>query len=420
MQDNYEIILSILNKGDNIVDYLFSQDKLCQKIFDRKNSKLLGKGREGTVYEFFFDKKKYAMKINKRKLIRIKNNKKLTLKEYADKYIYDAFISKLFIKINGGDENKILNYYFKFDDLDLDCNEYYQRYSYKRFDNGKELTFKKSYLCKSHYHSEYVIGLICAQFYKKNISINFIDIYGFNTCLVENKKSFIQEYVFMEKIDNDLKKILNCVEDFMLPCLFVQLYHAIHLYQSLKISHNDLHSENIFIKYINNDTMFNGKKLIEYKYFHYKLGDQDIFTPYIPFVIKIGDFGYSFKYSEPVIGDIQVIEGGFQENFPNWFSKCYDTVYSTIYILQLLKRKKTDFIKNLIEIVFGDSINYVQKNYMIVDGAKINPESLRPRINTIEKNFGHITAEKLLLNKNLFPKSFYQKPSSKYITLGKI
>jgi hypothetical protein len=425
--DEYEVLLSILNKGDNIVEYFFSQDKLCQKIFDIKKPKFINKGNEGSIYEVDFDRKKYVMKIREEEeLYKVPNVKKLTVKDFAEKnYSNNITDQHIFIKINGGDENKILDFYFvPMYSLD-DCKKNYDSLTYTRADNGKQVTLKKSYVCENSYYSESIIGILCAQFYKRKISINFIDIHGFNTCITKIDKPLIKNYIFMEKIDNELSKIMRCIPYDMLPSLYVQIYHAIYTYQTLKISHNDLHQNNIFIKYIDEDTTFDGKSLMNYQYFHYQIGDRDIFTPYIPFIIKIGDFGYSFKYGDPIVGNTDIIYNSYIHDYmPNWFSECYDAVYSTFCILLLCHpEKETDFMKNLYFFIFGNEFIYDERVRQYIhkpSDEKINYNIFRPNIKNLEKNFSHVTPEKLLLNKDIFPKSFYERPKAKYITLGKI
>jgi hypothetical protein len=85
--------------------------------------------------------------------------------------------------------------------------------------------------------------------------------------------------------------------------------------------------------------------------------------------------------------------------------------------------KETDFMKNLYFFIFGNEFIYDERVRQYIhkpSDEKINYNIFRPNIKNLEKNFSHVTPEKLLLNKDIFPKSFYERPKAKYITLGKI
>jgi hypothetical protein len=186
---------------------------------------------------------------------------------------------------------------------------------------------------------------------------------------------------------------------------------------------------NIFIKYIDKDTEFMGKKLMNYSHFHYRIGNKNIYTPFVPFIIKIGDFGVSVKYNDPVIGNISSIVNDWADKLiytPNWFSKCYDVVYSIFAILlgRKFDKKLRPFIEKIINNSLGDAVKFTDKGKIFIydmDRNKINEEISRMKVETLEKNFGHVTAEELLFDKSIFPVSFYKKPSKgRIITLGQI
>lgn len=426
MQGNYEKLISVLNHGENLVEFLSSQDDSCDKIF-KSEFKLLGKGGSGTVYEYTFDKKKYAVKETKTELIKIPNSSQLTAEEYASKrFVGNLIRQNLFIKINSGSLIPRIFY-----DIKDDCYMEGDISFPLLYDKSKKITFHNPYLCKEEYYSEYAIGLLCAQFYKKSMSIHFIDIYAFNACFEKQEKGYINDYIFMEKLDNDLNNVLDCIKNDvnLFYSLFVQLFHTIYMYQSLMISHNDLHMGNIFIKYIDKDTEFMGKKLMNYSHFHYRIGNKNIYTPFVPFIIKIGDFGVSVKYNDPVIGNISSIVNDWADKLiytPNWFSKCYDVVYSIFAILlgRKFDKKLRPFIEKIINNSLGDAVKFTDKGKIFIydmDRNKINEEISRMKVETLEKNFGHVTAEELLFDKSIFPVSFYKKPSKgRIITLGQI
>ena len=268
--------------------------------------------------------------------------------------------------------------------------------TYDRYDKkGKVKIPKGSYLCKNSIYSEYVIGVLCSNLLRQGKSVNFMDFIGFATC---NKLS---EYIFMEKMDNNLKTIGEClfkngglnedIKRLTIDNILIQILHAICTYQTYQIQHNDLHSENIMVEYIKEGSTFMGQDVYSADWFHYKIEDVDLYVPFIPMLVKIGDFGYSVKYSNPIVGFKGSLKYGF-----NYFDKSYD-IHKLVNDLDM-----TD--------LFEGNESYIKiRNYFFQPGKNM------------EISFGgRANPEYLLKNKDIFGKYMNKPKIGKIVTLGEI
>jgi hypothetical protein len=215
-------------------------------------------------------------------------------------------------------------------------------------------------MCVNPFYTEYMISLICSNFYTDGDSIHFVPVEknSFSTCLTVQKKQkrrkqrqsntpptiSIQEFFVMDAVEGNplSKKLLREGAPYKdLDVCLIQVLHSIAVYQRKQISHNDLHSENILIEQILLNTKWNHQELINYAHFQYDLGDAgSLYTPFVPFLIKIIDFGLSCKYSPPPILNRRIMEGSIRtlaalENSeekhrvvipPNWYFPAYDVL----------------------------------------------------------------------------------------------
>src|SRR6056297_115019 len=75
--------------------------------------------------------------------------------------------------------------------------------------------------------------------------------------------------------------------------LLAQTTIALYQFQYyLKGMHNDFHPGNIFIKYCD-ETIYNGQKLKDIKYFEYNIEGVEYRIPNFGFLVKLGDFGHT-------------------------------------------------------------------------------------------------------------------------------
>ncbi len=322
-------------------------------------------------------------------------------------------------------------------------------------DNGLTFTVPKgSYVCENNTFSELVIAVYAGKLYRDAVCINFFNTYSMFTCV--NAKQYARDFneytqfTFMDKIDRDLWKIRGCVtmdkyieenkriSPNITNGIYVQTLFAIAAYQQqYKISHNDLHLENVFVEFVTDKTMFNGEKVKDADYYHYSIGGNDIYIPAIPVIVKIGDFGLSTKYSKPIIGSLEVFEDGMDTEdgtgswIPNVYVPQYDSLYfTTRYIHGVVKDNKflntTDLIYDCITFMCPDMFDPIKRilNRVaevsiikeLTDKGYIKPSNIRP---VLTKLIDVKNARQTLLGPVI--QHYYTWPNSgKIITLGKI
>ena len=111
----------------------------------------------------------------------------------------------------------------------------------------------------------------------------------------------------MERLDTSLHDILNdteaeddCqvrLEPEDVAALYFQTLFAILTYQStLQLKHHDLHTKNVFIKTLDEHTLFRGQLLTNATHFHYNLNGVNYYLPNSGLLVKIADFGLSTGY----------------------------------------------------------------------------------------------------------------------------
>lgn len=190
--------------------------------------------------------------------------------------------------------------------------------------------------------SEYYISLIASQLN----SVNFIDTYVYKDCTEDKVPK--SQFIFMEKIDKTFHEVVykdffrkiralnEQFEDLMqlftksqtedldekirkkaqelenyyrkFDVLIIQILHALWCLHAAGINHNDCKSDNIFcVSKSNYVVTHTKKKLSDYKYVEYDFTSggegKKIYIPVedIEYVIKVGDFGLSQKFSPPAI-----------------------------------------------------------------------------------------------------------------------
>lgn len=401
--ENTSEILNIFLTGGEIVDFMGNEEQnICRDIDTNliKISKEIGKGLSGTVYDIAFtgekSSRKYVLKKSLAK-IDVKNIPlgSLTLSEYFDKYLKNTQSKSVFMKINGGEKfspppkNVIIPIYAEL------CKTSSQ-IMYKKNDksNSDAIIPPNSYICGNEMYSEYIISLIVSDYYRSGKCANFIEMFGFATC--KASESLFYQHIFMEKIDMTLRNLVETRKllSIDMTSIIIQVIFAIGCMEKYSsITHNDLHADNIFIQIIDDNTIFKGTKLVDYKFFHYKFGGRDIYFPRGKYLVKIGDFGMSCKWSTPIVSPKKIINNIPPEWVPNFYSEMYDTAYF-IYgmYMEVIITKQTHslsqpimFIKNLLSFITNSSGDY---NSFYRSGH-------RPRINTL-KNLPNAEPEKVL------------------------
>nr|QBK93259.1 MAG: protein kinase [Pithovirus LCPAC403] len=228
---------------------------------------------------------------------------------------YSEFNEQLTIKLDGGDPNRIVER-----GEILMIPKFSRRCLTKDDVQLETITIPKgTYLCENTTYSEFLIGLLCSDLARSR-SINFMDIMDLSMCPEsEDELSFM----FQEKMIGSLGDGLIKIDDSIL----IQVFHAIACYQeNYAISHNDLHSGNLlYTKYI-------GKE--ETTHLAFVLDDVTLYIPKPEYIIKIGDFGLSCKYSNYMILNYEVVNNEFP--IPVNYSEFYDLGTVIISMLSML------------------------------------------------------------------------------------
>lgn len=350
---------------------------------------------------------------------------------------------------------------------------------------------KGSYLCNKETYSEYYIGALLGDAYRREECINFFDVYSIFVCTkgaitepvveeeeeeeygddeeeeeygspgspsamgerIEKAPKIFHQYIIMDKIEGAYSKYPNCAPLSLRPPkgkkfqkshplarafeeqhkngVYLQLMFAIAFFQEkYQISHNDLHQDNIFIECVGPDTMFRGKLLADATWFHYRIENRDIYFPAMPIIVKIGDFGFSIKYSEPVVARLEVLNNEF-DVVPNHYIPQYDSTFATVRYIQELCTTEGALtpLKGCAGETISDCLKYLIPEMATVKATDrtILTELARRKIidrNSYRPDFVKLyeqrTAKELLLSDVIAKHYVTKKPKGKIVTLGEL
>ena len=306
--------LKIYNASEYLVPYLIGQQYACDLFSNLDDKDFIAGGSQGSVWKLdlkILPKGKYVVKKMLIKLESGISTKRISVKDLVKEYPYNIFAG-LNIQLNGGEEKIIKpGEYIIFISEENICLTR-EGFTISRHDwNGETIIPAGSYVCKTNTFSEYMISLIVSNFFEKGISANFLSTLSFFTCF--KPKYELHSHTIMQKIDGHIKEI-GTIDESEMFALYIQIIHAICVYQTQFIMHLDLHLKNIFYEIIKPDTTFRGVSLFDAKYFEYKVGGTSLFIPNTGKLIKIGDWGFACKYIPPMIFNQFVLE---YENVPN-------------------------------------------------------------------------------------------------------
>lgn len=378
------------NNGD-LVEYLgITNDEICDKIDDKliSISRIIGKGKYGSVFDILvigMSRKKYVVKKTKT-IIEIINVNELSFPKsttLGDYYYYISMtfpnpLSKtIFIKANGGDEDVSLS------SLETIVIPSFAEtckitspvvYTINDGSNAnKVFTKSDGHICKNNTYTEYIISLIVSEIYTSGKCINFLGMLGFATCKSKEIPQFSQ-YIFMEKISRTLKSIISeSISEEDMASIIIQVTFAIGMMGTLGVSHNDLHTDNIFLDEIVEGYTYNNSILSECDAFHYVYNTKSIYFPRGKYIVKIGDFGLAGKFSVPIIIPMDLLKDRYNPPIPNWFSEKYDLSY---FIRKFVSSTSYDS-----EILSNVSL-FIDKDY--TRAKYIQPHLERPRLDTME------------------------------------
>lgn len=376
-------VLKIVDTRKSIVEFLTKESTLCPLIGSEIKMVEIGDGTQGIIFNITFP----GM-----------GNKK--------------YVAKLISPLLGIDQNTGEKVRAERTESSVKCLSS-EAYEFPKTNgDGVVVIPAESYLCDDETYSEYVLSVLVSEMYRKGECINFIDTFDFATC----NSPIFKQYIFMDKIDDVLMKMTKCAfpesqpEVGMGAC--IQILFAIASYQQYKIVHGDLHLDNIFIEYITPETKFGGNLLSEADYFYYEIGGQRVYLSYTPYIIKIGDWGLSCKYSEPMVLNAYTVATGYDKWIPNYYNETYDAILALgrcVYNAQ-----SNDDMQLLFAEMMGTIDNRATLfNYMNV---QLHPQSKRqsPKYWDNEK---FVPPRKLLTEGKSLEK-YRKKPSGKGIRLG--
>lgn len=322
---------------------------------------------------------------------------------------------------------------------------------------------KGGYMCTNDFLPEVYLGSLTGDAYHKGMCINFFNYYAFFTCEENNT---VRPFVIMDKVEGPfLNKQGNCVliKDYIkgVPheyvdeyynSIYVQIVFAIAFFQEkFRISHNDLHYDNIFCEYVTENTMFNGKKVIEYDYFCYEFPDEKgeiikIYIPACPVIVKIADWGLAYKYDyltpsfygkvggkdiiqppdfKGEIGNIGVKLGDYNLEISPEYHPEYDIIMASGRMYQ---QHNTKFVEDSVKFIFNvdDKKRNPLINVYTGEDAYYNIANWSNRDTYIHNQFrteGFTYSRKSAIELLLFSKPFQKlrkKPKGKILTIGRL
>lgn len=275
---------------------------------------------------------------------------------------------------------------------------------------------KGGYFCLLQHFTEYVLGMIASYLLEEQICANFTRVYDYESCISEDKTR-VNDFIIMEQCDLAILSMGRCLDKFsnnkqdILDNIFIQILFAIACLQKLKIVHNDLHSGNIMLRLTGKDdapVMFKGRKLNDAKYFRYRLGNgKDIIIRNIGFIVKIIDWDYAVKWSEPMVMNKKASDNIDDKiHIPHWYS----TEYDMLTVAHWMHRKfQYQAAEKIMRLCLGD---YPLEKY---EGMYYRPmlQNLKPE--------GHgLTPADILLDKNIFGKYQMTMKEDNYVNVATI
>lgn len=420
-------ILKVVGRGDPMVASLAIPTSECPLIGSTvKFGKQLGKGKYGEVFEIDIPgkgSKKYVVKVGK--VVAFEE----TIKKPSD---FDKYIKKcgldVIVAFNPGLSMvaaEAVGKTYIIPEFGIECLATVRKRFVNNMTGGESVLVPPgSYLCSTSAYSEFFIGAMVGESYRSDQCINFFDVYSLFTCPSQNASpdatppgdTIYNQYIFMDRIHDEYRNLLgenflNHTKKEINDNIYVQLIFAIAFYQEkYQLSHNDLHPGNLFAEIIRGTTMFRGQLLYQARWFHYKIGERDLYLPAIPLIVKIGDFGLAVKFSTPIVGNKEVFQSGFAKKggrplVPNTYMPQYDAIYAT-----------NTFASNLGEEdgFIPDSIDFLVNNKPL--DTILRPRNARP----ILENISDCGTAKDLLMSDLFFDKYGTKPNERAViaTLG--
>ena len=446
-----EEILKVLRTNESIVKVLSNvKNPVCPLMGSYiKLGKKLGSGKGGIVFEIEFPdrgKRRYAAKVAKVPVYLFAvfdpsppGTPSRTFLDIQRMYEISANVVISYNKLDAAPSDEITESIvvplFK-----KGCS-LRKKMEIPRFDHrGMFVLEEGDQICEPEY-TEFVLAVLAGEIYRSGQSINFLDTFYFATCVQDDNLKNVKQYTFMEKIDRSLRKTIGCITEIKhsglpnknyLPetvqCIMIQILHAICCYQiKYQMVHGDLHDENVFLEYVDENTTWGGKKVLDADYYKYTIGDTDLYVPggrVCPFIVKIGDWGLACKYSSPQIVQKDVINTGYDQRdghgpwLPNFYSGAYDILLITLIMYSLnptnaFVRRILMWILDIPDTLTNDRINRVLEDVY-------NKGTTRPSISALSTTLGFVNATSILTDKDLMKEYMSIPQSGNILLMGSI
>lgn len=381
LYDNAEKTLQIYDTGASILELVTKNSKCICPLIENgiiTMNKQLGRGLSGTVYSITIDgdTRLYALKETKVPILAVpvshlSGKDKITVLRKLSKSMNVDFevLENLNISVPDTIEKDTI---ISVPASSTFCSPF-ESYTIASNLDKSPMTFPKgTYLCEESM-TEYLISLILGEVRRREESIFFIDTFAFAACRKQNTTNYAY-FTFMEQVDGTLTELfrqtnLDNIEVEHLNnvnAVIVHILIAVAQMQKLGIQHNDLHLENVFYQKITDDTMYKNQRLINYDYFAITFDDLTVYTTNPGYIIKIGDFGLSLKFSEPMVLNKKVM---YRDNLhPNFR---YD-MHDPLMVLSRFVRFRFFFAAKLLKnVLLGKNTEetFTMTNYTDVYGV---------------------------------------------------
>lgn len=196
-----------------------------------------------------------------------------------------------------------------------------------RNDENGYITFQPGdYMCRSGVFTETMLNMLMGEYYHQGKCINLIGVYGFGMC---SYGKFLDYYNFQEETSGMLldsiwsKETLNLEK---ILCIMFQLFFVSAFLHRKGIIHNDLNFDNVYFEKLDENSLYNGKKIGQVEYLQYRIGKTKFFIPNYGVIVKVGDYSIASKLSGygSKIGNMKYLVEKQSWWRPNWMTHTFD------------------------------------------------------------------------------------------------
>lgn len=194
------------------------------------------------------------------------------------------------------------------------------------------------HVCWSSSIVEYILGVLLSPRFLH--FPGFINVFSVFLCDDSGNED---TYLFMERVNGGTLKNMKSGPDSKVnfeSCV-IQTIFCILKYQTLKICHNDLHSENVMWE----------ESVSKVQNFCYIVSGEYYFFPAGEYISKIIDFGFGAKYSDPkiILDDVRN-----SSLFPKNFTKWYDLLFFLRSCLELENKHNSTLVTDIFRFISGE------------------------------------------------------------------